>query len=57
MVLGETPVTGGVLKLGSHSYFYIRSGPETLELDMQKHTATSAKPALKSETIRVSQLS
>jgi hypothetical protein len=24
------------LKSGSHSYFYIRSGPETLELDMQK---------------------
>jgi hypothetical protein len=24
------------LKAGSHSYFYIRSGPETLELDMQK---------------------
>jgi hypothetical protein len=24
------------LKSGSHSYFYIRSGPETLELDMQR---------------------
>ena len=24
------------LRRGSHSYFYIRSGPETLELDMQK---------------------